>query len=514
MSAIPLLGQTVSAADPQPDYLVKITGAVDTSVQANGSDSYKVDFQVQTANGCKIANAQSLKLSIDLNVFKLARYDGTSADSIMNALTSNTVAPLPAYTVYALDGWQGSMLAIKSADDQRLLLAIEPSRGVDAFDYPDGYDFPVSTILESFRLAFQDGKSIDDMTADSIRLMNEEELLASHQNEQIVLNNGVKDVYVWGSQDGRDTPDTQPPAMIIDYANAEVTTTEAETSTEAVTTTAAETTTTKTVTTKATTTAAVETTTEESTTTAPSTTKPSEPVTTSVTSTITTTVVEPTTTTVTTEPTATTEPTTKAATTTEPTVPTEPTTKAATTTEPTTPTEPTTNATTTTAAPIPPGNIVVGLASRGFNTHPAAPPTAGFTQASAPTVTQAPVPPTNEPKTIIFTIGSLTYTVNGASAQFDVAPYIDSTASRTMVPIRFIAEAFGASVNWDESNMTDTIYLDGKTLTITVDQPLPNGMGTAALVNSRLFVPVRYVSEQLGASVDWNASTNTVTIVK
>ena len=103
--------------------------------------------------------------------------------------------------------------------------------------------------------------------------------------------------------------------------------------------------------------------------------------------------------------------------------------------------------------------------------------------------------------------------VNGSEIAPDVPPFIED--GRTMVPIRFIAEALGAYVNWVDSEMTDYIQLDvNKTLSIPVDQPLPNGLGTAALVNDRLFVPIRYVAEQMGATVDWNASTQTVTIIR
>ena len=42
--------------------------------------------------------------------------------------------------------------------------------------------------------------------------------------------------------------------------------------------------------------------------------------------------------------------------------------------------------------------------------------------------------------TVVMTIGSATYTVNGAEKTMDVAPFING--SRTMVPVRFAAEAF------------------------------------------------------------------------
>ena len=114
---------------------------------------------------------------------------------------------------------------------------------------------------------------------------------------------------------------------------------------------------------------------------------------------------------------------------------------------------------------------------------------------------------------VVLTIGSAAYTNNGQNAEGDVAPYISSDG-RTMVPIRIISEALGATVDWDNSTQTDTIQKSGITLQITVGQALPDGLGMAVLKDDRLFVPVRYVSEQLGANVDWNADAQTVTITQ
>jgi len=58
--------------------------------------------------------------------------------------------------------------------------------------------------------------------------------------------------------------------------------------------------------------------------------------------------------------------------------------------------------------------------------------------------------------TVVFTIGSTTYTVNGQAHQMDAAPFINPQTSRTYVPVRFLAEALGASVNWDPSTQSHT----------------------------------------------------------
>jgi hypothetical protein len=123
--------------------------------------------------------------------------------------------------------------------------------------------------------------------------------------------------------------------------------------------------------------------------------------------------------------------------------------------------------------------------------------------------TATPVPAGAEIK---ITIGSRQYTKNNVPASFDVAPYIETDVNRTMVPIRFIAEALGADVVWDDARKTDYITLRGRALTIVLNQELPNGMGKASIVQDRLFVPVRYVSEQLGARVNWDPAGQIVTI--
>ena len=116
--------------------------------------------------------------------------------------------------------------------------------------------------------------------------------------------------------------------------------------------------------------------------------------------------------------------------------------------------------------------------------------------------------------TIILIIDNKVYTKNGVQAEFDVAPYIEPGSNRAMAPIRFIAEAFSASVVWEDEIKTGFIHLDGKSLSIALNQPLPDNMGKAVIVRDRLFVPVRYVSEQLGAKVDWDANGRRVTITR
>ena len=94
----------------------------------------------------------------------------------------------------------------------------------------------------------------------------------------------------------------------------------------------------------------------------------------------------------------------------------------------------------------------------------------------------------------------------------DVAPVIVN--GRTMVPLRFIAEAFGASLAWNEPTKTVTIVFNGQVLKLTIDQPIAGFDTPAQIVNDRTMVPIRYISESFGAVVTWVPSTQTVHIVK
>jgi len=135
------------------------------------------------------------------------------------------------------------------------------------------------------------------------------------------------------------------------------------------------------------------------------------------------------------------------------------------------------------------------------------------TGSSTSTPTPTPTPGQSNQVILKVTMNKLQYTVNGTPMMFDVAPYLDTKANRSMIPMRFIAEAFGATVDWDDATKTQTIMLNGKTFKLTQNVALPDGMGTPVLVKDRFFVPLRYVSQELGASVDWDDATQTNTII-
>ncbi|NMB33833.1 MAG: copper amine oxidase N-terminal domain-containing protein [Clostridium sp.] len=109
--------------------------------------------------------------------------------------------------------------------------------------------------------------------------------------------------------------------------------------------------------------------------------------------------------------------------------------------------------------------------------------------------------------------------VNGEKMIFpDRQPYIDSQG-RTMVPSRFVGEELGAEVSWDGAKNEASFEMDGSVLILRVgsEEYTINGvakqMDTVAVnTDGRVIVPVRYVAEAFGAIVKWNDVIRTVYI--
>lgn len=109
--------------------------------------------------------------------------------------------------------------------------------------------------------------------------------------------------------------------------------------------------------------------------------------------------------------------------------------------------------------------------------------------------------------------------VNGKEITFpDQQPYINEE-QRTMVPVRFVSEHLSARVHWDGTARQVIIQKDGNIVTLKVGEKsaLVNGKKVnfdtkAELKNSRVMVPLRFISEVLGAKITWDEKSRTVEI--
>ena len=107
--------------------------------------------------------------------------------------------------------------------------------------------------------------------------------------------------------------------------------------------------------------------------------------------------------------------------------------------------------------------------------------------------------------------------LNNSMVNFDVDPMIEN--GRTLVPVRAIFEAMGATVDWNGETRivvakkgditvqipinSDIIYKNSQSIKIDVPAQITDG---------RTFVPLRAISEAFGAKVEWNAEERFVNI--
>ena len=112
---------------------------------------------------------------------------------------------------------------------------------------------------------------------------------------------------------------------------------------------------------------------------------------------------------------------------------------------------------------------------------------------------------------------NITVELNGREIYFDQPPIIQD--DRTLVPMRAIFEAMGCEVEWYDGVIE--VYQDNECIMIlwiddtemwtlereffTIDVP-------PQIFNDRTLVPVRVISESMGADVEWNGYTQTVSI--
>ena len=123
-------------------------------------------------------------------------------------------------------------------------------------------------------------------------------------------------------------------------------------------------------------------------------------------------------------------------------------------------------------------------------------------------------------KTLEVTIGSESMYVSDGGVlktALDAPAYIEN--GRTMVPIRVISENFGAAVDWDGVSRQAIIKKDSTVIILTIDsdKAYVNGkekqLDSAAVIkNGRTMVPLRFVSEELGRAVEYVPSTAQILI--
>jgi len=115
------------------------------------------------------------------------------------------------------------------------------------------------------------------------------------------------------------------------------------------------------------------------------------------------------------------------------------------------------------------------------------------------------------------TASDISVKLNGSQLSFDVPPTLDN--GRTLVPLRAIFEAIGADVKWDGDTQTVTATKDGTVVALTIGSKTAyknNGPVEldvpGKIINQRTLVPLRFVGEAFGSNVVWDGNTRTITI--
>ena len=107
--------------------------------------------------------------------------------------------------------------------------------------------------------------------------------------------------------------------------------------------------------------------------------------------------------------------------------------------------------------------------------------------------------------------------LDGKPLSFDTAPINDG--GRILVPMRHIFEALGATVDWDPTSRTATAIRNDRTVRLQIGarEAFINDRAykldvPGKIVRGRTLVPLRFVGEAFGADVQWNGGTHTVII--
>jgi hypothetical protein len=112
---------------------------------------------------------------------------------------------------------------------------------------------------------------------------------------------------------------------------------------------------------------------------------------------------------------------------------------------------------------------------------------------------------------------SVTVKINGALQSFQQTPVL--VEGTTLAPVRAIFEALGARVEWNEATRTATGRRGGTEVSMTIGDRVVKKDGKTvvletapALINGHTMVPARFVGEAFGAKVEWDSRTASVLI--
>lgn len=127
-----------------------------------------------------------------------------------------------------------------------------------------------------------------------------------------------------------------------------------------------------------------------------------------------------------------------------------------------------------------------------------------------------PVFATEQNINISFIVGADTVSINNTETEVTPSYIVDNT---TLVPLRVIAEGLGAEVKWNEEDNSVSVIKDETdmrlwigSLSAQVNDAEYNILAAPEIKEDTAMVPIRFISETLGAIVEWDQETMRVTI--
>lgn len=138
--------------------------------------------------------------------------------------------------------------------------------------------------------------------------------------------------------------------------------------------------------------------------------------------------------------------------------------------------------------------------------------------AQTPPIKVIEVVEANDSVSVKFNIGDSAININGQATEVE-PPYIAGTGV-TLVSMRVISEAFNAQVIWDGNTKSVTVNHEGKTIVVTIGSKTATVDGVKVELeaapelteNGFTMIPLRFISENLGAEVGYIHESQTITV--